>query len=69
MQERILQVLNGMGSGGVEKYVLDLFRYIDREKFIFDFLIYHEVCLRILVFISLYMLNLSKLAATKLFTF
>lgn len=39
MQQRVLQVLNGIGTGGIEKYVLDLMKHIDHNKYIFDFLL------------------------------
>lgn len=42
MAERILHVLNGLGTGGIEKYVIDLFKHIDPEKYVFDFLVRKE---------------------------
>ena len=39
MQQRVLHVLNGLGTGGIEKYILDLFQQIDPEKYVFDFLL------------------------------
>lgn len=39
MQQRVLHVLNGLGSGGIEKYILDLFQRLDPDKYVFDFLL------------------------------
>lgn len=39
MQQRVLHVLNGLGTGGIEKYILDLFQQIDPKKYVFDFLL------------------------------
>ncbi len=43
MPTRILHVLNGLGTGGIEKYALDLFQHINRDKFVFDFLLRKKV--------------------------
>lgn len=36
---RVLHVINGMGSGGAEAYIMNIYRHIDREKIQFDFLL------------------------------
>lgn len=36
---RVLQVLTGMGSGGVEAFLMNMYRYMDRSKIQFDFLL------------------------------
>ncbi len=40
--ERILQVMGRMDRGGAETLVMNLFRNIDREKLVFDFVIHTE---------------------------
>ncbi|MCM1174292.1 MAG: glycosyltransferase [Blautia sp.] len=37
---RILHVLGGVGLGGAESRIMDVYRYIDREKVQFDFLVH-----------------------------
>lgn len=37
---RILHVLGGLGLGGAETFVMNLYRSIDRDEFQFDFVIY-----------------------------
>lgn len=37
--KRILHVINGMGTGGAEKDIINWYRNIDRSKFQFDFLV------------------------------
>ena len=37
--KRILHVLNGLGSGGAESFIMNVYRNIDREKIQFDFLL------------------------------
>ena len=39
MAIRILHVLNGLGNGGTESFLMNLYRSIDREKVQFDFLV------------------------------
>lgn len=39
MMKRILHVLNGLGSGGAESFIMNVYRNIDREKIQFDFLL------------------------------
>lgn len=39
---RILQVVPNMNSGGIENYIMNMLRVIDRERFHFDFLEHHE---------------------------
>ena len=41
-QIRILHVLGGLGLGGAETFVMNLYRAIDREKVQFDFVIYED---------------------------
>lgn len=36
---RVLQVFNRMGNGGIEHYIMDRYRLIDKSKIQFDFLI------------------------------
>ncbi|WP_010200274.1 glycosyltransferase [Bacillus sp. m3-13] len=36
---RVLHVLNGLGSGGTESFIMNIYRNIDRSKVQFDFLI------------------------------
>lgn len=36
---RILHILNGLGSGGTESFIMSIYRKIDRNKIQFDFLI------------------------------
>lgn len=43
MAQRILQVLNGLGTGGIEKYVIDLFRHMNPDEIVFDFLLRKKV--------------------------
>ncbi|MCD7716797.1 MAG: glycosyltransferase [Lachnospiraceae bacterium] len=38
-QKRILHVINGIGTGGAEKDIVNWYRNIDREQYQFDFLI------------------------------
>ena len=42
MPVRILHVLGGLGHGGAESMVMNLYRYIDRQKVQFDFIIYED---------------------------
>ncbi|MCM1461038.1 MAG: glycosyltransferase [Bacteroides sp.] len=39
IQKKILHVINGMGTGGAEKDIMNWYRNIDRNKIQFDFLI------------------------------
>lgn len=39
MAIRVLHVLNGLGSGGTEAFIMNVYRAIDREKVQFDFLV------------------------------
>lgn len=36
---KVLHVLNSLSSGGAESFILNLFRNIDREKYMFDFML------------------------------
>ena len=36
---RVLQVVQGMGRGGIEAWLMNVLRNIDRERFKFDFLV------------------------------
>ena len=36
---RVLHVLNNLGSGGAEAFLMNIYRNIDRSKVQFDFLI------------------------------
>ena len=38
-QIRVLHVITGMGSGGAESLIMNIFRNIDRDKIMFDFLL------------------------------
>ena len=42
---RVLHVLNGLGSGGAEKIIMDWYRNIDKDKVQFDFLIRSNECI------------------------
>ena len=35
---RVLHIFHNMGNGGIEHFVMDFYRHIDREKVQFDFL-------------------------------
>src|ERR1035437_4217476 len=37
---RVLQVVHRMGRGGIETWLMNVLRNIDRERFKFDFLVY-----------------------------
>lgn len=39
---RVLQVVNYMGRGGLETFIMNCFRNIDREKVCFDFLVHSQ---------------------------
>ena len=39
---RILQITGGMNMGGIENFLMNIYRNIDREKVQFDFLIHQE---------------------------
>lgn len=39
---RILQVVTYMGRGGLESMLMNYYRYIDREKIQFDFLVHRQ---------------------------
>lgn len=39
---RVLHILGGLGRGGAESMVMNLYRNIDREKIQFDFIIHNE---------------------------
>ena len=39
MAIKVLQVLNGLGHGGAEAFVMNMYRNIDRDKVQFDFLV------------------------------
>ena len=55
--KRILHVLGGMGIGGIETWIMNVFRIINREDIIFDFLVAthqeKEYDLEILKFITI----------------
>ena len=38
---RILHVVSVMDMGGMENYIMNLYRKVDRSKFQFDFLVHH----------------------------
>ena len=42
MTKRILQVVSGMNRGGLETYIMNLYRNINREKVQFDFLVHTD---------------------------
>ncbi|MCI1135679.1 glycosyltransferase [Enterococcus gallinarum] len=37
--KRVLHILNGLGTGGAESFIMNVYRNIDRNEFQFDFLI------------------------------
>lgn len=39
MPKRIVHMLNSMGMGGIENFIMNLYRNIDREKYQFDFIL------------------------------
>ena len=39
MVKRVLHILNGLGSGGAEAFIMNVYRNIDRKKVQFDFLL------------------------------
>ena len=39
---RILQVIDGMNAGGMESMLMNYYRHLDRNNYIFDFLIFHK---------------------------
>ena len=39
MAKRIAQMLYSMGMGGVENFLMNIYRNIDREKYQFDFIL------------------------------
>lgn len=39
---RVLHIVGGMGLGGTETFLMNVYRNIDREKLQFDFVIYHK---------------------------
>ena len=39
---RVLHVLGGLGLGGAESRIMDLYRHTDREKVQFDFLLHMD---------------------------
>ena len=36
---RVLQIIAGMGSGGAEKFLMNMYRNMDHDKIVFDFLL------------------------------
>lgn len=40
---RVLHIIDGLGSGGAESFLMNMYRNIDREKIQFDFLLRSEV--------------------------
>ena len=39
---RVLQVISGMNQGGIENFIMNIYRNIDRDKIQFDFLVHHK---------------------------
>ena len=39
MPKRIVHMLNSMGMGGIENFIMNVYREIDREKYQFDFIL------------------------------
>ena len=39
---RILQVVPNMNSGGIENFIMNVYRNIDRSKVQFDFLVHYQ---------------------------
>ena len=40
--KRILQIVDSMGLGGIQSFIMNVYRSIDREKIQFDFLLHHR---------------------------
>lgn len=40
--KRILHILDSMGVGGIQTFIMNVYRSIDREKIQFDFLLHHR---------------------------
>lgn len=40
--KRILHILDSMGVGGIQTFIMNIYRSIDREKIQFDFLLHHR---------------------------
>ena len=39
---RVLQVVPDMNAGGIENYIMNMYRSVDRERLQFDFLVHHR---------------------------
>ena len=42
MQKRIVHMLNAMGMGGIENFIMNVYRNLDRENYQFDFILQNE---------------------------
>ena len=40
--KRILQVVDSMGMGGIQAFIMNVYRMIDKSKYQFDFLLHHK---------------------------
>lgn len=41
--KRILQIVDSMGMGGIQAFIMNVYRSIDKEEFQFDFLLHHKL--------------------------
>ena len=39
---RILQIVPNMQSGGLENFIMNIYRHVDRKKIQFDFLVHYQ---------------------------
>lgn len=40
---RVLQVVASLNAGGMENYIMNLYRMVDKSKVQFDFVVHHAV--------------------------
>ena len=40
--KRVLQIVDSMGYGGIQSFIMNVYRLIDREEIQFDFLLHHK---------------------------
>ena len=40
---RVLHVIGKLGSGGIENFVVNLYRHIDRMRLQFDFVVFRDI--------------------------
>lgn len=41
--KRVLQIVDSMGMGGIQAFIMNVYRSIDKEEFQFDFLLHHKL--------------------------